>query len=172
MIPVGAIIAAARVSVAVVDASIESNVWTPVSAIENVNAVVVTPPRRRPQRAHPRSQNPGPGDPVISDIRIVPVTRCPNVILAGTRRLTVFGKRRRRLAALHNRFVRRSIIILPVGWLARRRLTGRNWLAVILSSSSRILSRIIGRCKISVGRISIAQLRRLICFIATTQPCQ
>jgi len=68
MIPVGAIIAAARIPVAVVDASIEPDVWAPISAIENINAVVETPPWRRPQRAHPRSQDPCSGDPVISDV--------------------------------------------------------------------------------------------------------
>jgi hypothetical protein len=100
VVPVSAVIAAARVSKSVVDAAIVANMTTPIATVPTINAVVVTPPWGRPKRAYPGSQHPRAGHPVIAVARIAPVAGCPKVIVARRWRLAVIRKRRRRLGSL------------------------------------------------------------------------
>jgi hypothetical protein len=94
VIPISAIVSAARISIAVIDTAVIADVRTPVAAMPMVGAAIVTPPGRRPQRAHIRSYDPRTGNPVIARTRVAPVSRSPKVIVAGSRRLAVIGQRR------------------------------------------------------------------------------
>ncbi len=165
VIPIGAIIAAARVSIAVIDAAIVADVRTPIAGMPEISTVIVAPPWRRPERTYPRRQHPRAGNPVIARVGVIPVTRCPNVIVAGGWRLRVIGKRRRRFGGLHRLFVRGVLIVIGriiaggrritlSGWGHRRRL---RWLRSVLRS---VLAR---RSEISIGRVSVRNIRRLGC---------
>jgi hypothetical protein len=92
MIPIGAIITTARISETVVDAAIKTDVGCPVAGVPDIDAILITPPWRRPKRADPWRHHPRPRNPVVST-RPRPVTRRPDVIVAWAGRLAVLGKR-------------------------------------------------------------------------------
>jgi hypothetical protein len=66
VIPISAIVSTAGISIAVIDAAVIADVRTPVPAMPIIGVAIVTPPRRRPQRAHIRSYDPRTGNPVIA----------------------------------------------------------------------------------------------------------
>jgi hypothetical protein len=107
VVPIRAIITAARISEAVIDAAVEADMWTPIARVSNIEAVLVTPVWRRPQRSNPGCDHPSSGDPIVTGRRIIPVTGRPEIVVFGTRRLAVLGKRRRRLRSLYRLLIRR-----------------------------------------------------------------
>jgi hypothetical protein len=105
LIPIGAIIPAAGISIAVIDAAIVADVRTPITRVPMVVPVVETPPGRRPECIYVRGHHPRSRNPIITGVRIAPVTGRPNVIVARSGRLTVLGEGRRRLGGLDGLFV-------------------------------------------------------------------
>jgi len=131
VVPVRALIAAARISEAVINAAIIADVRTPVARVPMVIAIIETPIRRRPQRTHVRRQHPRTRNPVITRARIAPVTRGPHIVVTGSRRLAVIGKRRRRVRRL-DRLIAGGILIVIrrggwlVAWSAQATVTSLN----------------------------------------------
>jgi hypothetical protein len=111
VIPIRAVIATAGITVAVVDAAIKANMRTPVARVPLVDVIVVAPPGRRPKRAYIRGHNPGAWNPVIAGTGIAPVAWRPNIIVAGSGRLAVIGKGRRRFGRLHGLRVGSLIVV-------------------------------------------------------------
>lgn len=175
VIPISAVVAATGVSEAVVDAAVVTNVWTPVAGMPQINAVIIAPPRRRPERVYPRRQHPCAGNPVIAGVRVIPIAGRPNVIVAGSGRLAVIGKRRWRLGSLHGLFIRRILRVvrrIVASW-GRVALTGRR------HGRGLLRRRLLNGSQIPVGWIGISDrwlgLRRLILrglilgFVASAQ---
>jgi hypothetical protein len=150
--PISAVITAARVSIAVVDAAIKTNTRCPEAPVPSVDVILIAPPRRRPQRTHIRSQHPRAGHPVITGAGIAPSTGRPNVILAGSGRLGVLGERRRRLRGLNRLLVGGELIVIR-GEVVRIARGGRGL---------RWLVGLIVRRQISAGGICAGGWHRLI----------
>ncbi len=89
-VPVAAVIAVAGVSEAVVDASVEADVKTPVAVVEAPAAVIPTPVTGGPESTIVGGSTPGSWNPVITGGRPVPVARGPDVIGCGGDGLVVF----------------------------------------------------------------------------------
>jgi hypothetical protein len=140
VIPISAVIATARISIAVVDAAVVTNVRTPVARVPMVVAVIVAPPGRRPKRTYVRSHNPRAGYPVITGAGIAPVAWRPNVIVAGSGRLAVLGKRGRRFGGL-DRLLVGGILIVILGIV---RITCRGRVALTGRGCRRCLRRLSG----------------------------
>jgi len=88
--PFTAIEAVAAVSVSVIDATVESNLRTPISGIPEIGAVVPAPVAGRPQQARFGSFDPGARHPVVSVvIAPCPIARSPHVPFTGTDRLLI-----------------------------------------------------------------------------------
>ena len=127
VIPVRAVIAPACIPKAIVDATIETNVRSPVAGMPPVVAALIIPIRRRPECIHPRRENPRAWNPVIAAARsISPIAGRPVVTVAWNRRLAVFRKRRRRLIGVNWLLVRcdvvrvvRGIVLRVVGQIVR-----------------------------------------------------
>ena len=165
-VPIGSVIPVAGVSVSVIDAAVEADMRTPVARMQHVNIVIITPPRRRPEGAHPRGHHPCAGNPVVPGTRIIPIARRPLVILSRTGRLTVLGKRRRRLRSLCHRLIVGRLLL---GWICAR----SRW-CLIGGLRRGCLSGVrIGGSKIPVGRIAggIARVLRLALAVARRQSC-
>ena len=148
VIPVGAVVATAGISEAIVDAAVVANVRTPVAGMPAVVAVIVTPPGRRPEGAHPGGQHPCAGNPVITAARIAPIAGRPDVIVARDGRLVIIRQGRRGLRGFGRLIVRgRSclgVIILVV--ILR---VGRGYRLGLIGGLAR-------RGKIARGGISVA----------------
>ena len=142
VVPVGAVIAAARVAIAVVDAAVVSHVTAPVAGMPEITSVVISPPRRRPERANPGSQYPSPGNPIISGGCVIPVAGVPQVIITRSWGLVIFGQRRRRLAGLDVLIIVRSLL--------------RVW----------IVTLILGVVVLIAGRVIVLIARRIVALIA------
>jgi hypothetical protein len=97
VIPIGAVVSAARVAIAVLDASVVADVRCPVSPMPAIVAIFKSPPGGRPKRSHIRRQHPGAWNPVIAGACVIPVTWRPNIIVARAGRLLIIGQWRRRL---------------------------------------------------------------------------
>jgi len=122
VVPIGAIIATASISIAVIDATVVADMGTPVARMPMVVAVVETPPWRRPECAYIGSNDPHPGYPIISGAGVAPVTRSPQVIIARGRRLAVLRERRRGFGCLDGLSTRCILIVnLGVVRISRRR---------------------------------------------------
>src|SRR5580704_5054896 len=81
------------VTVAIVDAAVESNFRAPVARIPHVSAIVPTPVAGRPELAN-GSFHPRPGHPVIAVIVVPrPVAGGPQISGAGAERLLIDGQR-------------------------------------------------------------------------------
>src|ERR1035441_7010082 len=79
----------------------------------------------RPERADLRRLNPGPGNPIISAISVVPVARRPEIAVVRARRLLVVRQRGRRLRGGHrNLHTRREHLGADHG---RRDVYTRRW---------------------------------------------
>src|SRR5271163_845991 len=64
-VPTSAFKTQTEISEAVIDPTVEANVRTPVTVVEIKSAVTPPPVARSPKESNLRSQNPGPGHPVI-----------------------------------------------------------------------------------------------------------
>ena len=84
VVPISALIADPAITEAVVDATIISDVWPPVSGVPSVNATIVAPVAGRPQQPDHRWQHPGTGYPVIVTLPVGPVARRPYVARTWT----------------------------------------------------------------------------------------
>jgi hypothetical protein len=96
-VPVAPLVAGADLAESVVNAAIVANVPAPISVAVAVSATGESPVARRPQ--HPRLGRacPRTGHPVIAFRRIAPIPRRPEVAVARSFRLRVFGQLRRGL---------------------------------------------------------------------------
>ncbi len=91
-VPVAAEEADADVTEAVVDASVEANMGTPVAVMECVAATVVAPVRRRPESTVVGGSAPYAGHPVVAIGTPCPVAGRPEIVGIGSGRLIVFGE--------------------------------------------------------------------------------
>jgi hypothetical protein len=98
VIPIGPVIAAARISKTIVDTAVKTNMRTPVTGMPDIDVPLVAPIRRRPESIHPGCHYPNAGNPIVARVRIAPITRCPDIVVSGTFGLIVIGKRRRGVA--------------------------------------------------------------------------
>ena len=94
--PLATIVAAAVVTVSVVDSTIESDRRAPVTLMEDIRATAVAPITRRPQQSDLWRKHPGARNPVIAEVAIGPVARNPNVAGGRAERLREDRYRRRR----------------------------------------------------------------------------
>ena len=120
--PVAALVAKSYIAKAVVYAAIVADVGTPVAAVKAVAVMVIAPIARGPKSALVGSLDPHAGHPVISAITPSPVAGRPEVVVAGSGRLVVFGQRRGRLIRVFNRLsaiagIVRALVIVLVGSL-------------------------------------------------------
>jgi hypothetical protein len=152
VIPISAVVAAARISKAVIDAAVVTNMRTPVAGMPQIGAIIVTPPRRRPERVYPRRQHPRTGNPVVAGVCIIPVAGRPNVIVAGSGRLAVVGKRRRRFRGLDRLLI--GGILSIIRWIVASR--GRVALSGRRCGWGLLLRRLLNGSQISIGWISIS----------------
>jgi hypothetical protein len=90
-IPIPAIVPAAGIAEAVVDAPVIANVLAPVAGVKPIMAIVEIPVRRGPKSADIGSHDPRAGHPVITGVGVAPVTRRPHIVISGRGRLTVIG---------------------------------------------------------------------------------
>jgi hypothetical protein len=150
IVPIGSVIATTRISIAVIDATVVADVGSPITRVPVIISVVVAPPWRSPQGTDIGGHDPCARDPIISGVRVVPVPGSPNVIVAGSGRLRVIGKRGRRFRSL-NRLVGGIVLIV-----IRRviRIARWRWLRLGI-----VLLR---RSEVSVRRISISNRGSLI----------
>jgi hypothetical protein len=87
--PLATVEAIAGITEAIVDAAIESDMRTPVAAMENVKAFVPSPPSGSPEHAH-GSDHPRARHPVIAVVIVPrPITRRPEIAGSGTDRLRI-----------------------------------------------------------------------------------
>jgi hypothetical protein len=93
VIPISALIADARITVAIVDAAVETDLGTPISGIPDVDAVAPAPIARSPEQTDCRDLYPCAWDPVVAIIPVRPISGCPDKTFGGTRRLLVHGQR-------------------------------------------------------------------------------
>ncbi len=170
LIPIGAVIAAAGISITVIDAAIVADVRTPVARVPMVVPAIKTPPRRRPECIYIRGEHPRSRNPIITGVCIAPGTGRPNVIVARSGRLGVVGEGRRRFGSLDGLFVGIAlIVILRIGRinrsgrivLRRRRPDGRSgsgrrsdWGWLLIGRLVR-RSRLVPRSQIAIGWIAV-----------------
>jgi hypothetical protein len=93
-LPIPAEKSGAGVTKAIINAAVETDVWSPIAAIPNVEAVIPAPVARSPKHSdgskHPRARN-----PVVAVVVIPrPVARRPDVALSWTQGLNINGQRR------------------------------------------------------------------------------
>jgi len=89
-IPASAVEAHAAITVAVIHATVEADLWTPITCIPKVAAVIPAPVARGPEQAHGRGHDPGPRDPIVTTDSIPsPVAGGPHVIGSRTERLFI-----------------------------------------------------------------------------------
>jgi hypothetical protein len=98
--PVSTEVTNADVAEAVVDASVEANVRTPIAAVKCVTIVVVTPIGRRPESTVVRRGAPYAGNPVVTFRARCPVARRPEVVWIGSGWLIVLWERWRRVVGV------------------------------------------------------------------------
>jgi hypothetical protein len=96
-LPVASEEAEADVAEAVIDATVEADVRTPVSAVEAVVSAAPAPVGRCPESAIVGWRNPLAGNPVVAVVAPRPVAGSPEIVGVGSGRLVVFRKRRRGL---------------------------------------------------------------------------
>lgn len=120
-VPVAADITQSGVTKAVVDASVETDVWPPVSGVPDIKPVDETPVPGSPKRTGVGRQHPGSGYPEEAVYVAAPVSRHPHIPVSRRRWLHVDGQGGRGLrTAVHQRQVR-------VGGVARVIGGGSRW---------------------------------------------
>jgi hypothetical protein len=100
VIPTSTFIAFAVVTVPVTNPAIETDMLTPVAVIEDISVAAPTPVGWSPQETDLRSHHPRTRHPVVIAVvfGVTPVPRCPEITVAGTKRLLVDGQFRWREA--------------------------------------------------------------------------
>jgi hypothetical protein len=94
ILPFSSIIAASRISPAVVNSSIKSYVGTPIAPMPNIHSIVESPIRRSPEPADLWRKYPYAGNPIISHLRIKsPVSGYPKPTIHGAKWLLIYRQR-------------------------------------------------------------------------------
>jgi len=161
--PVATVVAVAGVAESVIDSTVEADIRAPVPGMKDVVISRVRPVRRRPERSLVRGQHPRSWDPIVTSLRVGPVAGIPDVVLAGTWRLTVFRERRRRFRRLRGLLATiGSRVIWGVRALIARRLRSGLRGRLINRLGSWLSLRLIGnRGQVSTGGIARRALRHL-----------
>jgi hypothetical protein len=82
------------VTKAIINAAVETDVWSPIAAIPNVQPVIPAPVARSPKHSD-GSKHPSARHPVVAIVVIPgPVARRPDVALSWTQGLNINGQRR------------------------------------------------------------------------------
>lgn len=88
--PITAVIAAARVAVAIIDAAIEADLWSPIPVMPVVRIVDKCPVARSPKQSDFRRKYPRAGHPVVAvDFVISPITGNPDIAWPRADRLCI-----------------------------------------------------------------------------------
>src|SRR6202165_6030801 len=97
IVPTSTFIAFAVVTVPVTNPAIKTDMRTPVAIVEDVSVAAPAPIGWSPQETDSRSSHPRTRHPVVIAVvfGISPVPRCPEITVAGTKRLLVNGQFRR-----------------------------------------------------------------------------
>src|ERR1700674_1508061 len=97
VIPTSAFVAFSKVTEAITDPAVETNLWTPVALIKNKTLAAPTPIPRSPQESDFRRHHPGARHPVIivEVVALGPVAGCPHVTVFRTKRLLIDRQRGR-----------------------------------------------------------------------------
>src|SRR5712692_3094343 len=95
VIPTSALVALAKVSIAVIDSAIESDLRTPVAVIEDKSVAAPTPIGWSPQEADLRRHHPSPRHPVVIVVGVSPVSGRPKITIPRTKRLLIDRQFRR-----------------------------------------------------------------------------
>lgn len=125
VIPVRAVVAAARISKTIVHSTVETDMRAPVAGMPAIVAVRKSPIGRRPECIYPWSKHPCTRHPVVAARIPGPVAGGPIITIARTRRLIVFRKRRRRVGGF-NRFRIRCGVITGIRRIVLRVRRRRN----------------------------------------------
>src|SRR5579884_2518739 len=96
--PVSAFIARSEVSIAIVNATIETDVRSPIAGVPYIKPCVPAPVTRCPQITRLRREHPSPRDPVVVISVPCPIAGHPDVIWAGADRLLIYRQRGRAYA--------------------------------------------------------------------------
>lgn len=91
-VPTAAVIATAGVAEAVVNSAVEANSRSPIAGNKDIASVFPSPVARRPKESRIGSLHPSARHPIVVFSVPSPVAGSPDVIVAGTRRLCVYGK--------------------------------------------------------------------------------
>jgi hypothetical protein len=136
--PVASLVTITAVAVAVIDATVKTDVRAPIAVVPVIPIAIEPPVSRSPERPNPGGQHPGARHPVVSIRRVGPVAWRPQIVVARGRRLIVIGQSRRRLGGhvLGSIRVARLVVILPIVLLAGL-LLGRGLLLVIARALTR-----------------------------------
>src|SRR5215468_2025682 len=94
--PKAARIAHAGIAKSVIDATVEADVWSPITRVPKIDAIPPAPIARGPKQAHRGGQYPRPGHPIVAVVTPCPVTRRPDIAGPGNWRLLVDRQHRRR----------------------------------------------------------------------------
>jgi hypothetical protein len=130
VVPIAAFIAAADITMPVIDTAVIADVRTPISVIPVIAASRKRPIGRRPERPDVGSDDPHPRHPIVIGGRISPVAGRPEVIVAGAFRLGVLRDGRRWLFCFYRRLLRigvasaRIVIVVAVVFRSGLRLIG------------------------------------------------
>ncbi len=95
IVPASTLVTDAAITVAVIDATVETDMRSPISGIPSIIAVVPAPIAGRPKQPHGGWLNPGAWNPKISVRTISPIAGCPDVAGRRNFRLLVNWKLRR-----------------------------------------------------------------------------
>src|SRR5579864_8527768 len=94
-LPMSTLVALSEVSVTVTDSTVETHLLTPVAIVEDKSVAAPTPIGWSPEQAGFRSHHPCTRHPVVIVVGVSPVPRCPEITVAGTKRLLIDGQFRR-----------------------------------------------------------------------------
>jgi hypothetical protein len=92
-VPSAAVETGAIIAVAIVNASVISDVRTPITAVPKIVAIRKSPVTRSPKVSRLRNLNPRAGDPKITVLSVAPVAGTPKITLGRARRLLVSDER-------------------------------------------------------------------------------
>src|SRR5258708_17276399 len=97
IVPTSAFETLTEVTKSVIDPAIKTNFRAPEPFVENERLTAPTPPARGPEKTDFRSEHPCARHPVVifTVVIPIPVSRRPEIALAGTDRVLISGQRRR-----------------------------------------------------------------------------
>jgi len=94
--PAAAIVTATKVAIAIINPAIETDLCSPIALVENVVVAIFSPVAWSPKIADFGSHDPRSWYPIIVVITVCPITRGPDVVIAGADGLLVDGQFGRR----------------------------------------------------------------------------